>query len=221
MPEPASKLPAWITDPLQAIAALPPDMLNKLAEIAGDEENLGRLTILPKVVADGLPVPLDDAVQIVSLLQWYSSRAPDDAERFRNWFAEAVTAAGLGEEVLDVVESLAGRVCFRIGAKALDLYLRSPNTSLESRITSDLRPVWDTTTDHGTHPAAVTIMHTLQLEYWSNESGEEASVFIAVSPLTIQRLIETCQEALKKHSTLERLIADVGVRLVRVGDDPE
>ena len=217
MPSEPKSLPEWIDTPVGALSALTEQEQKGLLEIVRDEDNLSRLSTLPKVVGARLGISAEDSIQIVSFLQWFSGRMATD-NQFEDWFRAGALASGYGESSVAVIVTLASQVCFRIGAKALDLYLRAPYNTFNAEITSDIRPVWDTTGDYASAPVAVTIMHTLQLQCWGQVNEDSQTIFVTVDAADLTNLIKLAGNALRKQQTLEEMIRVSGLRYVQIGE---
>lgn len=218
MTEPTeSRVPEWISAPLRTLERLDAAALDSFKAVAGEPANLGRLSSLPRLLGEAAGVTTDAAVEVVSMLQWFAARADDAA--FVDRFTQNLEVSGFSAEVAEMMKSLAANVCFRLGAKALEVYVRVPNSVVETKITSDIRPIWDTDGDHAKPPVAATIVHTLQVDYWSNEEAEEKGTFIEITPAKIHLLLTACKEALDKNASLEAMTDRAGLRVIRLGED--
>jgi hypothetical protein len=95
-------------------------------------------------------------------------------------------------------------------AKAYALRTDFANTFCDSKIITDLRPVFDT--DVKDEPAGAVITHTLKLEY--HHCGKHTEIHIALEKPDIENLLTTLKRAQDKAVTLSSVTAKHGLRIL-------
>lgn len=90
-----------------------------------------------------------------------------------------------------------------LSAKAMDLIFDFEKYCLNSRIITDIRPVYNN--DHSKIIGGI-IMHTLRIEYRA-EDGDRRSISIELDSRDIERLADACMEANKKMATAKAMFS--------------
>jgi hypothetical protein len=95
-----------------------------------------------------------------------------------------------------------------IFSKASELQLESERLLCESRILTDLRPVFGSSPS--AQPKAMVIVHTLKLVY--HELGEHKEIYISLDSEDIAKLKQCLERAEVKARTLEEMLKAAGIK---------
>jgi hypothetical protein len=163
-----------------------------------------------------------DVVSLLITLEGVRSSHRVSPEKFVEDFLDAAEAASLRPAEYDrkaISEHLYHIfACERtIGAivKAGKLVIDNPSIFLDSRILTDIRPVF--LIDPGESPVLGVIQHTLQITYLS-DSGEK-EFYVSLDSLDLARLREVVSRALEKDTTTAKVIESAGLQCFDVSGE--
>lgn len=88
-------------------------------------------------------------------------------------------------------------------ARAAGLLFENENSATDTRIITDIRPIFEQESPH-VAPAGAMVVHTLRIGYVTN--GEDKSFFVALDADDIQELIEQLQRANSKTESLRSVL---------------
>lgn len=206
---------------LAKIRRLPDKEVNELASALSqppatlDPQRLASL-ISPKVIG----VSAEDLTDIIgTLCDLYVIRAARDVpiQQFTSDIVSAMRDSR--DEDLHVSEEetsgLQGRLSrmleiesLSLASKALDLRNEHHRVFCDTRILTDLRPVFGS--EPSSRPIGAVIIHILKLEYHSASGHEE--FYVALDPGDITKLIEVLKRAEAKAQSLRALLSELGIR---------
>jgi hypothetical protein len=102
---------------------------------------------------------------------------------------------------------------FNVMVKAVNVRNEYERTFCNSRILSDIRPVFTTTPDSA---AAAIVVHNLQIGFHDGASGEHKEIYIALDDDHLLELKETVERAQKKSVALKAILKSSKVPCVDV-----
>jgi len=105
-------------------------------------------------------------------------------------------------EVREAVAFVLSSRDLTLSAKALDLIFDFEKFCLNSRIITDIRPVFD---DERNRIVGGIVMHTLRIEYRADD-GRHKTISIELDDRDIERLAHSCMDANKKMEKAKDLI---------------
>lgn len=185
------------------LLALSPEQIGELsAAVKSSDQRYGTITEL--IQKTGIEHPVG-ALQALASLQL------------------AVRQFGLSEE--DVRDSLASLTedsepaslwpllqteAVRRFAKAIDLRNAYEKILTESRVVSDIRPVFPDTDEVPAAVDAAMVNHTLKLNYYAGDRGLPGEIYIAVDATDLKNLRDQIDRALEKERAARALIEEGG-----------
>lgn len=193
--------------PLGALARLSPDDFEKALKSL-EEKKLASSDVLAKGLADAVPALKDDAQDLIGACVSLMDRADSDPGRARVMAQAVSTADELGirvEDRDDFVNRLSAVLCapaIRFTAKALALSADHENVYVNTRIITDVRPVFPD--DTSTMAAAVITDH-LRINYYDRK-GDFSSFYVAMDQGDLIELREEIDRALKKNESMRRFL---------------
>src|SRR6185437_9861138 len=98
-----------------------------------------------------------------------------------------------------------------VDAKAKELQIEAEHAFCDSRILTDLRPVFGSNVSDS--PEAMIIVHTLKIGYHDSRSQKHREMYIALDADDINNLAEVLKRAQDKGKSLKKTLAP-GVRLI-------
>jgi len=133
----------------------------------------------------------------------------------RDLFAQQVAdqfSADLGdtEALRDRLASLLSLRCFDIGGKALDLLFETERHLSDTRIISDLRPVFAETASDV--PQTSLLVHTLKIEY--HEGDDHGQFFASLDMADLRKLRDVVERAMEKDATLRKALGGAGIQII-------
>lgn len=193
---------------------LGPDRLADLAAVLNnkDEPPIISRAILRERMSQAIQ---DDDIEPVSrVLFGLSIIARDNfvsSAEFATAFDLAVATLGWNEEKQElwrrtrdpIIKVLYARD-LTLSAKAMDLIFDFEKFCLNSRIITDIRPVFD---DNRNTIVGGIVMHTLRVEYRA-EDGNRRSISIELDSRDIERLAHACDDANKKMESAKALFTN-------------
>lgn len=108
------------------------------------------------------------------------------------------------------IVSLAGATPLRLLGKAIALRMEHARILTESRMFTDLRPIFDSSLDNAPKPEAMLMVHTLKLEYIASDNTLE-NIYIVLDEDDIEVLGTTLDRARQKSDILKATLAEVGI----------
>ncbi len=93
--------------------------------------------------------------------------------------------------------------------KASDLVTENDNTFIQSRVVSDIRPIFDLNVEGA--PKAGIIIHNLHIHYQSGQESEHKDIYFALDSKDINGLIEILERAKKKEIALQSIFEKTGM----------
>jgi hypothetical protein len=126
--------------------------------------------------------------------------ALDEAVKSLEWTDDAPR----WEEVRDALAAVLYARDLVLAAKAIDLIFDFEKYCLNSRIITDIRPVFD---DERNKIVGGIIMHTLRIEY-RGDDGRRRSMSIELDNRDIERLAHSCADASQKMEAAKTLFRD-------------
>jgi hypothetical protein len=115
-----------------------------------------------------------------------------------------------------LLEDLFGIEQLDTASKAVDLAYEYANLFQSARVVTDIRPVFD---ESASEIAAAVISQTLRL-YFSSEEGEH-SLSVALDQQDLERLRDSCDRAIKKARTAQKLVGGCEVPASIAGEPDE
>ena len=158
---------------------------------------------------------IHDVVSLILTLEVVRSRNGVSPEKFVEDFLDSAEAASLMPEDCDQ-KSISEHLLHiftcghTIGAivKAERLVIDNPSIFLDSRILTDIRPVF--LSDPRERPVLGVIQHTLQITYISDSGNKE--FYVSMDPLDLTRLGEVVSRAIEKNTTTAKVIESAGLQ---------
>jgi hypothetical protein len=117
----------------------------------------------------------------------------------------------------NLVELLKLEGAIAIASKAHSIVTEQDKIFLDTRILSDLRPVFKD--DPEAPPSAVAIIHTLRIHY--QQTGELKSFFVAMDDEDLKKLKDALDRAQKKSATLRSVAGSGNIPLIDIGGEPQ
>jgi hypothetical protein len=138
-------------------------------------------------------------------------RSPDEAGKLVADQVLAEDGSPLGDEERTVLRSRVSEVVtitpLRVSTRALGLAIANDRNLLSSRIVTDIRPVFDSST--ATSVTNVLVLHRLQLHCMHGEEHED--LIVTLDPADIQALIEQLARAQAKELSLRSALSSFTV----------
>jgi hypothetical protein len=97
-----------------------------------------------------------------------------------------------------------------LAARASIVLAQRENLYCDAKILTDIRPIFGRTATK--EPVAVSVVHTLKLEYHHGGSQDADELFVALDADDLQELRRVLQRAEDKQATLEAVIKRTGIR---------
>ncbi len=126
--------------------------------------------------------------------------------------ADSITKVAISESVINEVDGLKfkDRVLFLLqnphifyASKAQDLTSEYPNVFIDSKIATDVRPVFGVKIEDS--PKCGLVIHNLHIHFRAHQEGEHKDFYIALDSDDVQTLIETLERAKSKEVSLKGL----------------
>lgn len=95
-------------------------------------------------------------------------------------------------------------------AKAVDIYTDRESVYLDSRVFTDIRPVYD---DDGNKLNALLAVHTLKLEFYNDNKKKE--FFVNLDDVDLEQLLQKLTKERNKAKTLSELLTDKQLNLIK------
>jgi len=157
------------------------------------------------------PDDLADIVSTVFSLNVVKAQAELSAKRFAADVIEALGEAGTVDRAGASLASMQANLERILSidpliniSKGIGLLAEQPRTFCDSRILTDLRPVFH---DDSSQPAVgAVIIHSLKIEY--HEDGEHKEFFVALDSDDIENLVQVLKRASTKANSLRTLMAE-------------
>ena len=96
-----------------------------------------------------------------------------------------------------------------VAAKAVELITESGNVHIQSRLITDMRPVFNLKIEDA--PRAGVIMHTLHIHYRSDMEGDHRDMFFSLDSKDILALKKLLDRAEKKETNLKSVLEQAGM----------
>jgi hypothetical protein len=214
MPVPRLRLPSAQAKDLLQVCELGPGKLQDLVSILSNvnEPPIISRAIVRERMSQAIP---DHALEPVSRLLFVLAITARDnfvsAVEFATALNQAVSELEWDEQQRAawqeareyIVKAIYARDLV-IASKAMDLIFDFEKFCLNSRIITDIRPVFD---DQRNSIVGGIVMHTLRMEY-RGDDGEHRSISIELDSRDVERLGQSCVEATKKMEKAKALFAE-------------
>jgi len=99
-----------------------------------------------------------------------------------------------------------------VTAKALGIMTQHNNVYRESKLYTDIRPIFKSSSDVG-NPEAAVIVHNLKIDYY--EEGDRKTMHLALDNSDIENLIKTLERAQSKYEFLAEFLENSDLRLLK------
>lgn len=152
---------------------------------------------------------LEALTEFTSLTDQWSAKPESLADRAAANIDLAVdpeARSRFASRVLDLAESTS----LKLLGKAIALGFEHARILTESRLFTDLRPIFDNTLDDYPRPEAMLMVHTLKLEYIAPDNALK-SIYVVLDENDIDSLSETLARARQKSDILKSTLAEVGI----------
>jgi hypothetical protein len=114
------------------------------------------------------------------------------------------------------LERLLSITSLSVASKAMTLEADHPNALYETKILTDIRPVFGASVDDP--PAGFVITHTLKIEY-HDEADDHRKFYVALDDQDLVNLKNLIERAQKKAVSLTSLMGKTGIRNLFVGKE--
>lgn len=179
----AKELTTWLIPEVRHSNA---DEIEKIVEAVS---SLYRIRIRYEVSASNLAADVLNAVG-------ESGRASEQPERFRTRLEKLLVQDSLNTA----------------SAKALELRTEYERIYNESRVMTDLRPIFGGNVEDA--PAAMLIVHTLKMSYYEDVSKRPHEIYVTLDSEDIRELKKVLDRAELKEQSLRRKLESAGIRSV-------
>lgn len=219
---PTLTIPDRYTDGLAKIMSLSAEQVGAVV-LALQHANIGTQREMATLLVGALPDFQPDAIKAIAgaLRSLYAVRTSMDLslEDFVGSLVSAIhqndqlkpeDASGLSG-LEKTLPELLGVHPLTVLSKARDLRVDFQNTFCDSRVITDMRPVFDAEVKQD--PIGFVLTHTLKLEY-HDQGGEHVKIHIALDKDDIDQLSLVLRRAKDKAETLSRVAAKSGLKIL-------
>lgn len=204
---PTLSVPEMYRTPIRRLGLLGPADVEKLSAALGPERYLGDVAALRAAFSEALPEEADTDALTYALLSMSTVREGLGAGVEE--FVEDLSRAEDLEIPEDERQTFAERVSLLLAnptiqavARSLDVQTEQQRVFLESRILTDLRPVF--TGDSETQLLGMLVVHSLKILY--SEDGQTKSFYISLDQRDAEQLKGTLKRAEDKAQALKETL---------------
>lgn len=213
-------IPQKRLESVRLIARLGDEAVKQLfAAMARQPASLFLTGAAKNIAAEVSLIPPDDVLEIVdSLLSMYPAMissckhvgefAADLANSVsgkKDWTTEDVKQLQVNLETLLRVPSIS------LGAKATNLLFQNERSLINSRVITDMRPVFELDSDE---VGGGIVIHTLKLEYIADQSDDQQSFSVSLDLHDIDQMIENLERAKRKGEKLRTLVSAASIPVI-------
>jgi hypothetical protein len=212
---PTIRLTRSLTDDLTAVSALGPEPLNRISRAIGGLSLTIKRSVLRQTIVDeigkeaaatlerflfGMAVARRHGVTTVSGLL----DSVQEGLAKLNWKPEELARWENSRPALDRLLNLPS---IQATAKAIDLSYDFARVCTETRILTDIRPVFGEENGRKTEIIGTTVTQTLRIDYTS-PLGDEQTISIALDVDDVKQLLSSCEEAIQKAAKARQLLEE-------------
>ncbi len=209
-------IPPKRLDPLLKLAKLSEDSIDELFTVLANQPVQLYLPDAPNSIAKDLrSIPYQDGVTIVeTLLSLYPAILASDSpvNIFIDDLVEAFTEEfgqkkdfqpDVALSLLNALQKLLRVPSLATGAKATNVLYQIERNLVTSRVISDIRPIFDLESDEIN---GALVIHTLKLEYFSDDTDNTKEFFVSLNAADIDQLIHNLTRAKRKAQRLREAL---------------
>ena len=209
-------IPPKRLDPLLKLAKLSEDSIDELFTVLANQPVQLYLPDAPNSIAKDLrSIPYQDGVTIVeTLLSLYPAILASDSpvNIFIDDLVEAFTEEfgqkkdfqpDVALSLVNALQKLLRVPSLATGAKATNVLYQIERNLVTSRVISDIRPIFDLESDEIN---GALVIHTLKLEYFSDDTDNTKEFFVSLNAADIDQLIHNLTRAKRKAQRLREAL---------------
>ena len=178
---------------------------------------------LAETIASQLDLATEQGIAIAELftsLHVASNRDSDNRGSLVRGVIEALKTdtvdgapnADWGEFEAFMLEALSPDTSFSLGTRALDVMREYEHVYCESRILTDIRPVFTGNEE----PSAFVFVHNLKIGHDMSVVKKHHEFFVALDSADLRELRDVCERAIRKEAKLNAALADTSMSLISV-----
>ncbi len=180
--------------------------INGLAKSVSDDSKVDLPDIHEIFLSiDSLITLLDKKISKYDIVEQVTS-VINDSELIK--FSEEATE----ENFKSRIYALLGNEKVYYASKANELITDNGVVFLDSKIVTDIRPIFDIVLEDS--PKVGLITHTLQIHYRTCESSNHQSIYLALASLDIVTLKDVLERAIVKEKSLVTLLSKTGIQII-------